>query len=75
MRSNSTNLFRFRCTLTGTHRLGPRVFLSFSLEGVKVPCNSVNKKALLYTIELLDGVYMKIPQKKYERKKVNQFLI
>ena len=37
MRSNSTNLFRFRWTLTSTHRLGPRIFLSFSLGGgVKV---------------------------------------
>ena len=31
---NFSNLFRFRCTLTGTHRWGPRISLSFSLGGV-----------------------------------------
>ena len=51
---NFPNLFRFRYTLTGTHRLGPRISLSLSLGDVKV-------LIWQYTYPLLGGIESKWP--------------
>ena len=40
---NSPNLFQIRCSLTGTHRLGARISLSFSLGSIKVLNNPVRR--------------------------------